>query len=157
MVSETPELYRSVTQPYTATIPASRLQWQVHASDNPHLNFLNVTSCRVRNVLDHVTEADQIIFEDACPEKGYILLPDPKWDRNTLSALYLVAIAHSSSIKSMRDLRKEHIPMLKSIKREATRTVQMRWGIEPGGLRFYIHYQPSYCQWNLSFRAYGLS
>jgi len=130
MVSETPELYRSVTKPYTAAIPASRLQW-------------------VRNVLDHVTEADQILFEDASPEKGYILLPDPKWDRNALSALYLVAIAHSSSIKSMRDLRKEHIPMLKSIKREATRIVQMRWGIEPGGLRFYIHYQPSYYQFHV--------
>lgn len=109
-------------------------------------DFFNIANSRVRNILDHVTEVDHILFEDLSSEKGYVLLPDAKWDRNTLSALYLVAIARSSSIKSLRDLRKEHIPMLKSIKREGTRVVQMRWGIQPGGLRFYIHYQPSYCQ-----------
>jgi m7GpppX diphosphatase len=36
--------------------------------------------------------------------------------------------------------------LLKSIRREASSVAQERWGIERGGLRMYIHYQPSYCE-----------
>ena len=103
---------------------------------------------RVYNILNHVTETEHILFEDPSPSTGYILLPDAKWDRKTLSSLYLVAIAHSSEIKSIRDLRKAHIPMLRSIKSEATKVAQDKWGLEPGRLRMYIHYQPSYCELN---------
>lgn len=100
----------------------------------------------MRNILNHVTEVDQILFEDPSPDHGYILLPDLKWDRTSLDSLYLVAIAHSPSIKSLRDLRREHIGMLQSIRREATIVAKTRWNIASGCLRFYIHYQPSYCE-----------
>lgn len=39
-----------------------------------------------------------------------------------------------------------HIGLLKSIQREAYRIVQEKWNIGPGGLRMFIHYQPSYCE-----------
>lgn len=68
-----------------------------------------------------------------------------KWDLSTLSSLYLVAIALTDSVRSLRDLKKEHLPMLRSIREEATRIVLEKWGLENGALRFYVHYQPSYC------------
>lgn len=109
---------------------------------------------RVYNILNHVTEADQILFEDPSPTSGYVLLPDMKWDRKTLSSLYLVAIVHSREIRSLRDLRKAHIPLLNSIKREAARVVKEKWGVQTRGLRFYIHYQPSYCKYSEFSRSH---
>lgn len=70
-----------------------------------------------------------------------------KWDLTTVSSLYLVALAISHDIHSLRDLTKGHVPMLRKIQNEAKRIVKERWNLDPGVLRFYIHYQPSYCKY----------
>ncbi|GJJ10542.1 hypothetical protein Clacol_004769 [Clathrus columnatus] len=99
----------------------------------------------VFNILSHKVESEKILFEDPSPETGFILIPDMKWDLKTVSSLYLVAITHSHSISTLRDLKIEHIPMLKSIRRETGRIVRSKWGLEGEmALRFYVHYQPSY-------------
>ena len=69
-----------------------------------------------------------------------------KWDLKTVSSLYLVSIVQDRTIRSMRDLRKCHIGMLKDIRREAARIVSEKWGLGNGSLRIYVHYQPSYCK-----------
>lgn len=101
---------------------------------------------RVEDIFAGKSEADKVLHKDSSPTLGYLLLPDMKWDLTTVSTLYLLAIAVSRDIKSLRDLRKEHLPMLRSIRREACRVVHEKWGLEAGSLRFYVHYQPSYCQ-----------
>jgi Scavenger mRNA decapping enzyme C-term binding len=101
---------------------------------------------RVHNILSHNVESDKLLFEDNSPETGFIILPDMKWDLETISSLYLVAIVHSHSIATLRDLTRKDIPMLKAIRHEAGRLVREKWGLEGvQSLRFYIHYQPSYC------------
>ncbi|KDQ10325.1 hypothetical protein BOTBODRAFT_36426 [Botryobasidium botryosum FD-172 SS1] len=126
MIRETPELYREVTKPYIDAFPPSRIQW-------------------VYNILSHTVEAERILYEDPSPTSGFIIIPDLKWDRKTLSSLYLVAIAHNGDIKSLRDLRKTHLGMLRSIRREAARVVREQWGVDGSvGLRLFVHYQPSY-------------
>lgn len=69
-----------------------------------------------------------------------------KWDLVTVSSLYLMAIALSRNIRSLRDLRKKHLPMLRSIRAEATRIVKERWRLGEGSIRLFVHYQPSYCE-----------
>ena len=69
-----------------------------------------------------------------------------KWDLKTISSLYLVSIVQDRTIRSMRDLRKCHIGLLKDIRREAARIVSEKWGLKNGSLRIYVHYQPSYCK-----------
>ncbi|KAF8321067.1 scavenger mRNA decapping enzyme [Cantharellus anzutake] len=130
MISETPKLYEKVTKPFIDAFPKSRTQW-------------------VQNILDHITETEDILFEDPSPIHGFVLLPDMKWDRKSLGSLYLLAIARSALIRSLRDLRKEHVPMLERIRQEATRVASEKWGVPKGGLRFYIHYQPSYYQFHV--------
>lgn len=73
-----------------------------------------------------------------------------KWDLTTVASLYLVAIASSPAIRSLRDLKREHILMLKNIRSEAHRVVSEKWGLGQGTLRLFIHYQPSYCAWGIS-------
>ena len=87
-----------------------------------------------------------MLYRDENSEFGYVILPDMKWDLMNVSTLYLVAISSSPVIRSLRDIRKEHLPMLRSIRKEACRVVQDKWGLAEGNLRFYVHYQPSYCK-----------
>lgn len=108
--------------------------------------ILTIMILRVYNILTHTTEADRILFEDPSPDYGFIILPDLKWDRKSVDNLYLVAIAHSREIKSLRDLTKKHIGMLKKLRSSANQAVKDNWGLPSGRLRLYVHYQPSYCK-----------
>ncbi|PSS37977.1 hypothetical protein PHLCEN_2v160 [Hermanssonia centrifuga] len=100
---------------------------------------------RVEDILSGKSEVDKILHRAPSPEYGYVILPDMKWDLITISSLYLMAISLSSSIRSLRDLRKSHLPMLRSIRVETARIVKERWGLGEGSIRMFIHYQPSYC------------
>lgn len=97
------------------------------------------------NILSYKTEVEKIIYEN----DDFIILPDFKWDLKDVSTLYLQAIVRDKSIRSLRDIRYTHLQMLKEIRRQAHIAVE-RWGIERGGLRLYVHYQPSYCSFLLS-------
>ncbi|KAI5124318.1 hypothetical protein M0805_008925 [Coniferiporia weirii] len=125
MVKETPKLYERIVKPFIQAFPPSRTQW-------------------IENILSGRSEADKVLYKDDSPSEGFLILPDMKWDLANTSSLYLVALVLRHDIRSLRDLRKEHLPMLKDIHRQATRIVGERWGLCEGSLRFYVHYQPSY-------------
>lgn len=125
MVRETPELFKTIVKPYIAAFPPARVQW-------------------VYNILSGASEAEKVLYKDPSPEFGYIILPDMKWDLTTIPSLYLVAIILSKDVTCLRDLRKRHLGMLRSIRRESARIVKEKWGLEEGSLRLFIHYQPSY-------------
>ena len=86
-----------------------------------------------------------------------MILPDMKWDLKTVSSLYLVALVQDRSIRSLRDLRKRHVGLLSSIRSEAERVVQEKWGLGRGALRMYVHYQPSYCRFFLKLSLHPCS
>jgi len=121
MVHETPQLYEQIVKPYIASFPPSRTQW-------------------VEDVLNGISEQKKVLYSS--PE--FMILPDMKWDLTTISSLYLVAIAQDRTIKSLRDLRKRHVPLLQGIRDEANRIGQDKYGLSSGSLRMFIHYQPSY-------------
>ena len=102
---------------------------------------------RVRNILSGKSEADNILFRYDSEFDGFVILPDMKWDLINVPMLYLVAIAFNSDIRTLRDLRKSHLEMLRRIRTEATRVVKEKWSLDEGSLRFFIHYQPSYCEY----------
>jgi m7GpppX diphosphatase len=68
----------------------------------------------VYNILDHTAEAERIVFEDPDPKTGFTLVPDFKW-KGDVENLYLLAIVRNRDIKSLRDLKSEHIPLLENI------------------------------------------
>lgn len=122
---ETPETYRAVVEPYITSFPPERTAW-------------------VQAILDGVKEADRVVFSSP-GEEGFMITPDLKWDGVTLSALYLTALVRDGRIRSMRDLERRHIPLLKEIRRQAYAVSKERWGVGAGELRLFVHYQPSYC------------
>jgi m7GpppX diphosphatase len=96
---------------------------------------------RVENILTGLSEQSKVLYSSP----KFLILPDMKWDLQTLSSLYLMALVQDRTIRSLRDLRRHHVGLLKSIQHEAHRIVQEKWNLGPGSLRMYIHYQPSYC------------
>ena len=67
------------------------------------------------NILEHKAEADRIIYEDRDPDTGFLLLPDLKWNEQQVTDLHLTAIVLQKELYSLRDLRREHLPLLKNI------------------------------------------
>ncbi|KAG4305498.1 hypothetical protein PORY_001054 [Pneumocystis oryctolagi] len=125
-VEETPEIYESYVKPYIETMKGPRIQW-------------------VYNILDHITEQEHILFENPDKINGFIILPDLKWDRKIVSALYYIAIVNRRDISSLRDLKKEHIPLLHHIKQASLESItQKHPKIHKNQLKLFVHYQPSY-------------
>lgn len=79
------------------------------------------------------------------------ILPDLKWDRKTLSSLYLQAIVQDRSLRSLRDLTRAHVPLLRKIRTVAAQVVAQEYGLGTvegsdarEKIRCFIHYHPSY-------------
>jgi len=127
IVRETPALYERIVKPYIDAFPASRTQW-------------------IEEIISGRAEAEKILFRSppSADPFGFLILPDMKWDLVSLSSLYLVALTLLPNIKSLRDLNRSHLPLLRSIQREAANVVKSHWNLEAAELRLFIHYQPSY-------------
>ena len=69
-----------------------------------------------------------------------------------MSALYLLVLTHDRSIRSLRDLRARHLPLLRNIRTECERVAREKYGLDAGELRFFVHYQPTYCASSLLSR-----
>ena len=67
------------------------------------------------NILEGREEQDRVVYQDAHPETGFVLLPDFKWDQKDLQNLYLLAICRRRDVLSLRELGREHLPLLKNI------------------------------------------
>ena len=115
-------------KPFIAAFPPSRTKW-------------------VDEIIAGRKEGDKVLHRDDSGSFGYMIIPDMKWNLETVSDLYLLALCTTNGIKSLRDLRKVHVPVLRSIKDEAIRIVKARWNNDGKdiSLRMFIHYQPSYC------------
>ncbi|PWN93180.1 scavenger mRNA decapping enzyme [Acaromyces ingoldii] len=128
MITETPEVYEQVVRPWIESQPVGRIQW-------------------VYNILDKKKEADTILYEDADAKNGFIVVPDLKWDQKTLTSLYLIAIVHDRSLRSLRSLTKAHVPLLRAIQQAARKVAGEKYGLptaDKGKLRCFFHYQPTY-------------
>lgn len=131
MIEETIERYRTITLPHLEQEQLS-LEW-------------------LYNVLEHRKEKERILFEDPCDEKGFILLPDLKWDGKTVEQLYLLALVRRRDIRSLRDLTADHLPLLRNVQTRGIAAIEERYGIGAGQLRIYLHYQPTFYHLHMHF------
>ncbi|XP_077495237.1 decapping enzyme, scavenger [Amblyomma americanum] len=135
MITETPELYKKVTEPYIVSQQLS-LQW-------------------VYNILEHKKESERILYEDPDPETGFVLLPDMKWDTKQPENLYVLVICHKRGIRSLRDLTPDHLPLLRNITTKVNAALALQFGVPSHRLRGYLHYQPSYYHLHVHFSVLG--
>jgi m7GpppX diphosphatase len=91
LISETRHRYETIVQPY---IEKNQLnaQW-------------------VYNIIDGKSERERILFET----DQFIVLPDIMWDGKAHDSLHILGLVKSHDIRSIRDLKSEHIPMLEDL------------------------------------------
>ena len=137
LVLETPELYQDVTLPHIMNEQRS-IQWMY-------------------NLLDHNEEVEKIIYEDPDPETGFILVPN-RWSIE-LKPKYLrcLAIIRQRGLKSLRDLRASHLPLLRNLREKAVTILCGKFRLQPSQLRCYFHYQPSYYHLHLHITSMAFS
>lgn len=130
MIEETREIYLEKVAPFFETQKGARIQW-------------------VYNIIFHGKESESFIYNDPDTKNGFVLLPDMKWDKRTMSALYLVAIVRRTDIASVRDLTGAHIEYLEDILAKIRAATCVNYEIRPDELRIFVHYQPSYYHFHI--------
>lgn len=135
---ETALLYEAITKPYIESIKPATLQW-------------------VYNLLDHVSEAEDIFVEDPDPRFGVTLVPDLKVKNIAAEAFYFSVVFRRRDIKSLRDLRAEHIPMLKRVNELVTQSISSKLCVDPRSVQLFFHYLPSFYHLHLHATNMSLS
>jgi m7GpppX diphosphatase len=62
-----------------------------------------------------------------------------------------LAIAHDRDLRTLRDLRGKHVPMLKEMLEVCLQTVEKETGIRQEQVMAYVHYPPSVYQLHVHF------
>ena len=124
-VKETAEVYSKYTKPhFIDKIESSSYEWML-------------------NVLNETKEKELCVFEN----EHFKLQKDYKFNEGDLSTLYLLAIpkqAPDLKLHSIRDLRKDHLEMLKSIQEESYKAIEQHFGLPKHKVYAYFHYLPTY-------------
>jgi len=91
LVTETRQQYETIVVPYIEKQQFG-LQW-------------------VYNILDGKSERERVLFD----ADNFILMPGPRWDGKVNDSIHILAIIKPRNIRSVRDLKLEHLPLLQNI------------------------------------------
>ena len=91
LVTETPCRYETIVVPYIEKQQFG-LQW-------------------VYNILDGKSECERVLFDT----DDFILMPGPRWDGKVNDSMHILAIIKPRNIRSIRDLKPEHLPLLRNM------------------------------------------
>eukprot|EP00729_Bicosta_minor_P007051 gene7051-11164_t len=92
-------------------------------------------------------------FIDAMEPSAIEIVKDYKWnDEAKVTAMHVLGMPkEKGKLKSIRDLRGEHIPLLKSIRAAGLAAVEEKYGIQANTIRCYFHYLPTFYHLHVHF------
>jgi len=144
LVEETPAIYESVVKPYIENlVEGGSLSW-------------------IQNVVDGKKETERLLLN----ENDFILNVDTKWknhpdaltvpreqwyEHKSVQDLYCLAIVKDGSLKSLRDLRGIHVPMLRNILNQGRETITKVYGLPTNQQRVFFHYHPQFYHLHIHF------
>ena len=99
-------------------------------------NFLEETKENVRIVHDHA------LFK---------LIKGWEFNDGDLETLYCLAVPKQRDLMTIRDLKKEHLPLLKSMREESLEAIEKKYGIKRCNIRAFFHYLPTYYHLHIHF------
>ena len=144
LINETAQLYVHVVQPYIQSI-----------IDNGSLSW-------IQNVIEVKKEKERLLVNN----EKFLINIDTKWrshppplttDRKewynhpSTADLYCLGIVKQSDIRSIRDLKAGHIPLLKSMAKEGLEAIQTIYGIPSNQIRIFVHYVPQFYHFHIHF------
>jgi len=97
----------------------------------------------VRDILESVREVENVIYRDA----EFVIVENIKWhDKENINNLACLGLVKREDLLCLRDLNKEHLPLLKNLLR-GVEIVSAHYKIAGDQIRTFIHYRPS--TWHL--------
>jgi len=143
LVRETPALYAASHAPLIAAAAPAALSW-------------------VHRILALEYEVERLLVDSP---GAFLLNSDPKWsthprgdraswrDHPAVRDLYCLAVVHRRDVASIRDLRAEHLPLLRVIRSEGMATIASVYGLPANQVRAFFHYPPQFYHLHVHFTA----
>ena len=129
VVRETAEVYRDIVKPN-------------------FLDPMNMDHCNwIYSILSGEKEQENIIFQN----EYFILEKDYKFNEGDIRTMYCLMMPIQRDLKTVRDLRADHLPMLKSVRDESLKAIEEKWSLDPSKVRAYFHYLPTYYHLHVHF------
>jgi len=183
-VTETPELYAKCTLPYIADLEkklAKKNKWIFNILDGMCLRaFACVCMCvlvraswyfdnmsRLIAGLTFITihthphthtgtaEQDRVLCQSEGEETGYVTVVSPNWKDDLHANAFYLCLVRNRQLKSLRDLNESHLPLLKNLLEGCLAAMEDKHGLARSDVHAYFHYQPSFYQLHVHFRAFG--
>ena len=144
---ENPKTYEKAHLPYIEAIPTSAIGW-------------------VHKILNKEKELERLLFDDDDVNDGFLLNTDPKWtthpDPKTMPKeqwmnhpstreLYCLGLCHRKDVRSLRDLRAAHLPMLRAMAKKGREVIKNTYGLANESLRIFVHYPPQFYHFHVHF------
>lgn len=117
----------------------------------PDVDSINKRVCS-RLTIERPAQCDRILMPSNT--SPYPPWPTPsRWKmRRSPSAFHWLAVASDVKLRTLRDLRGSHVPMLRELYNQACKKIQDETGIEQSQIMAYIHYPPSVYQLHVHFK-----
>jgi len=144
---ENPRAYAAAHLPYIDAIPSSAIGW-------------------VYKILNKEKELERLLFDDDDANDGFLVNTDPKWvthpdpkatpkeqwmNHPGTRELYCLGLCHRKDVRSLRDLRAAHLPMLRAMARKGREVIKNTYGLADESLRIFVHYPPQFYHFHVHF------
>eukprot|EP00557_Chaetoceros_sp_GSL56_P006760 CAMPEP_0176493354 /NCGR_PEP_ID=MMETSP0200_2-20121128/9505_1 /TAXON_ID=947934 /ORGANISM="Chaetoceros sp., Strain GSL56" /LENGTH=421 /DNA_ID=CAMNT_0017891013 /DNA_START=108 /DNA_END=1373 /DNA_ORIENTATION=+ len=145
LVEETPELYNTIVKPYIKSITeGDSLGWIQ--------NVIEVKKEKERLLVN----TDEFIVNIDTKWRSHpppLTTPREEWYGHPSCAqdLYCLGIVKSKDIATLRDLRGEHIDLLRNMQREGLKAIEAIYGVKSDQIRCFVHYQPQFYHFHVHF------
>jgi len=93
----------------------------------------------IYNIIDGIAEQENIMYRDDFS----ITMPTYTWDAKNVERLHILCIPLDKQLRTIRELTKEHIPLLQNMKKTTLEKIEEVYGLKEDSLKIYFHYDPS--------------
>jgi len=92
----------------------------------------------IYDIIDKKSGLDRLLYEN----KNFVLVIEMNMKQNDMTTFHLLAFPKDKSIKSIRDLTKDHIPLLKDMVSESKKYIIDKYGLKENEIEAHFHYPP---------------
>lgn len=93
----------------------------------------------IYNIIDGISEQESILYRDEL----CIVIPTYMWDGKNIEKLHLLCLPTDVSLRSIRSLTSDHIPLLEHMKRMTLNVIKEKYGYDEYYIKMFFHYEPS--------------
>lgn len=97
--------------------------------------------------MDSKKEVELRVFEN----EQFMLQKDWKFSDRDIETLYCLALPMQRDLRTIRDLSKEHLDLLKSIRDNSYASIEKQFGLPKSQVKAFFHYFPTYYHLHVHF------